>query len=64
MSSTRRQAWLEVTHLLVLEPGQALRGEDKPVVPAAALHDPQVVDSHVTLPDNLHMPDVNNFGDT
>ena len=41
------------THLLILEPGETLRGEDEPVVPAPALHDPEVVDGHVALPDHL-----------
>ena len=42
-----------IVHLLVLVPGDVLRREDEPVVPAAALHDAQVVDGHVALPDDL-----------
>ena len=41
------------TDLLILVPGDVFWGEDEPVVPAAPLHDPQVVDCHVAFPDHL-----------
>ena len=40
-------------YLFVLEPGEALGGKDEPVVPAPALHDAEVVDGHIALPDDL-----------
>ena len=49
------------TYLLVLEPGERLRGEDEPVVAAAALHDPQVVDRHVALADHLNKREWSNL---
>ena len=45
--------------LFVLVPGDIFRGEDEPVVPAATLHDPQVVDRHVAFPDHLQSTHVN-----
>ena len=45
---------MRIANLFVLEPGEGLGGEDEPVVPAASLHDPQVVDRHVSLPDHLN----------
>jgi hypothetical protein len=44
---------LFATHLFVFEPGDVFGGEDEPVVPAASLHDPEVVDRHVAFPDHL-----------
>jgi hypothetical protein len=49
----QRQHVLLLALLLVLEPGDVLRGEDEPVVPGAALHDPQVVNAHVPFSDDL-----------
>lgn len=44
---------LIITHLFVLEPGDALGGENEPVVPGAALHNAQIVYAHEALADHL-----------
>lgn len=36
-----------------LEPGERLRGEDKPVIASTALHEAKVGDAHVALTDDL-----------
>jgi hypothetical protein len=53
LEPVQRQHVLLLALLLVLEPGDVLRGEDEPVVPGAALHDPQVVNAHVPFSDDL-----------
>ena len=45
--------------LFILVPGDIFGGEDEPVVPTAPLHDPQIVDCHVALPDPLQTRCVN-----
>ena len=50
-----------MTNLPIFVPGETLRGEDKPVVPATPLHDAKVVDCHVPLPDHLHISIISNI---
>ena len=57
--STDRLTIHNCADLFILVPGDVLGGEDEPVIPAAPLHDPQVVDCHVALPDHLQPRHVN-----
>lgn len=41
------------THLIILEPGQALSGQHEPVLLGPALHDADVVDGQPALADDL-----------
>ena len=51
--STDRLTIHNCADLFILVPGDVLGGEDEPVIPAAPLHDSQVVDRHVAFPDHL-----------
>lgn len=40
-------------YLLILKPRNALRSENKPVIPGASFHDTKIVYAHVTLANDL-----------
>lgn len=42
-----------VSHRIVLEPGQSLRGQDEPAFPGSALHEANVADGQPALADDL-----------
>lgn len=44
---------LRVSHRIVLEPGQSLRGQDEPAFPGSALHEADVADGQPALADDL-----------
>lgn len=53
LETVKRQHVLFVTLLFVFVPGNTFGGQHEPVISGAALHNTQVVDAHVALPDDL-----------